>query len=231
MELGTSILPLIGGYFFITHFHPTKYHVQRQTGYHIFFHSAIAGCFLVFVSYALSTAFESQNPQVVQEWKRFAPFPYVGTAIGAFVMGMTAWWPLNVLFVESKEISRAIESDDDYLEKLFESAIQELQMVSITLESGKVYIGYVQGNYLPSGDRKYAKVLPYLSGYRASDTREMKFTNNYAAAYSKLAEQDIDLDEEDFGVVIPIERIESVRLFDPEAYELFQSAGSGATVS
>ena len=43
MGLGLFLVSTLGGYWFLTHLHCTRYDAQRDAGYHVFFRAAIYG--------------------------------------------------------------------------------------------------------------------------------------------------------------------------------------------
>lgn len=50
MPFNLLLLPLIGGFYFITHCNATAYHAKRQSGQRLVFYSALAGLFLLLVA-------------------------------------------------------------------------------------------------------------------------------------------------------------------------------------
>jgi hypothetical protein len=57
------LLPLLGGYLFITHWNRTRFHTKRYSGERLIFHSAIAG--VVFLEVQSASLFD---------WKAFRFF-------------------------------------------------------------------------------------------------------------------------------------------------------------
>ncbi|HEX9654602.1 MAG TPA: hypothetical protein VGA99_12910 [bacterium] len=60
-----------------------------------------------------------------------------------------------------------------------------------------------------------AGVLPYFSGYRDEKTKQLFVTTNYLLVYDqleRLAEEDPDLDVNDFDIVIPVSEILSMNI-------------------
>lgn len=99
-------------------------------------------------------------------------------------------------------------------------------MVSITLKNNKVYIGIVTSNYLPGGNRRYLKIVPFYSGYRDQDNLNLIITTNYAKVYDKIEEgklEDLDIDE-DFEFIIAVSEIVSINIFDVAAFDHFQES-------
>lgn len=235
MPLNILILPLLGGYFFVTHWNRTKHRVRRQNGRRLAFESAFYGVFLLILSFALVLTVETYAPAASRVWERFVPFDYSGTSTLAFLFGALGWRPLNRFFFdESEEIERAIKKNDDYLEGLLERAMTEEKLVSATTSRGKVYIGEAAGNFLPTGERKYIKILPYVSGYRDPTTQQLTVTTWYYPVYDQIdagAAPYAEIDVDDFAIVFPITELHSINLFSQKAYQLFQEHEEEAVFS
>ena len=52
--------------------------------------------------------------------------------------------------------------------------------------NSKVYVGLITSNFDPAFDRKYIRLLPILSGYRDSETKEVTFTHNYSSVLQSV---------------------------------------------
>ena len=105
ITLNILILPLLGGYLFIRRYLKTKYKARRYRGYHIFFNSAIAGCVLLGLSYLSVVWIESAYPFVANGWDRIVPYPHTGKAVGAFLLGYTGGYFVNLLIYLRRQIS------------------------------------------------------------------------------------------------------------------------------
>ena len=64
----------------------------------------------------------------------------------------------------------------------------------------------------------------FCRSYRNKDTHELEITTN-SPVVQKSLEMMSELSYRDFRVVVPMNEIASVRIFHPEAYELFQKEG------
>lgn len=93
--------------------------------------------------------------------------------------------------------------------------------MAITLDNRKVYIGTVaEAPNLEPHDR-YARIIPFFSGYRSSDSLELFFTVDYLRHY----DQDKDPSEwPDFSVVIPLDSIRTISFFDHAEYQKYFAA-------
>jgi hypothetical protein len=162
--------------------------------------------------------------QQLRKVARARTFEHSGTSLGALLLGSTMWIPLNWFFPREREHRRTIRAWNDYLEELIDQALWELRQVSVTLKSGKVYVGFVLRAFDPAYDRKYVMILPTISGYREVETHELVFTTDYTRVYQELMGADqtrLVRGVEDFKIVIPVAEVLSVNLFDPDAYQRF----------
>jgi hypothetical protein len=229
MPFNVLLLPLLGGYIFLTNWNRTRFNTKRYSGERLLFHAAVAGVLLLAASFLIVRIFVTLRPELYRGWRAAVPFPYTGTSFGAFLIGSLLWLPLNRLwFPMEKETRRAINEWNDYLEVLLERALRETRQVSVSTRSSKVYIGFVTSNFDPAYERKFIRLLPTSSGYRDSDTQELVLTTDYAKVYQQIIQQNNAFllgGVEDFQIVIPVAEIASANLFDPSAYQRFQEPG------
>ncbi|HLG30837.1 MAG TPA: hypothetical protein VI387_11555 [Candidatus Brocadiales bacterium] len=174
-QLNLLLLPLLGGYYFLSRLNRTKYTLQRESGYELAFSSMIAGIILLgFAEVPYITIIYLQGKitliaDFVNWWRHTVRFAYSGIATISFLAGLCLPHICNRLFFDkSKELSRAIQEEGENFEQILEKAIKRTKMVSITLKNNKVYIGAVTSNYLPGGTRRYLKIIPFYSGYWTS---------------------------------------------------------------
>jgi hypothetical protein len=218
------LLPLLGGYFFLTYWNFTKFTTKRHSGHRLIFHAAFAGLLFLTVAFLLVGVVRWQRPDWTVWWRGVVPFPYLATSLIACFIGLTLWWPLNrFINPETTAAERAIEESNDFLEMLLARAGRETKLVSVTLKNRKVYVGLVTRTLDPMYDRKYIQLLPIKSGYRDSNTHELTLVVDYADVYAKIIRQEVKVAGgiRDFEIVIPVSEIQSVNLFDAEAYALF----------
>ena len=227
MPYNVLLLPLLGGYVFITYWNHTRFDARRYTGERLLFHAALARLLFLSVAFVTTYAIAVARPRLAAAWKVFVPFPYSGTSLLAFLLGVTTWYPLNKwLNHKEREAEKAVEQWGDFLEILFTRAIQTTRQISVSLSSGKVYIGFVTKGIDPAFERRYIRLLPTLSGYRHNETRDLIITRDYTQVYSRLIRSDpTSLFEmaERFQLVIPTSEIVSANLFDPDVYEIFEA--------
>ena len=232
MPFNLLLLPLLGGYVFVTHWHNTKFQALRSQGYHLLFKSALWGFVFLLASYLLTRILSYLCPPSTQIWTWLVPFPYSGTSICSLLLRLTLWAPLNWFSTRDDAVAKAIDERGDPLELLLRNALADL--VLVTLRSGKVYIGWITSNFNPAYETKSILLLPAHSGHRDKDTLEVEFTTDYLSVYERYKELVIKdrrtLEEEselsvlepvDFEIAIPISEVVSVSQFNPEVYKKY----------
>ncbi|HEU0079778.1 MAG TPA: hypothetical protein VFQ76_19185 [Longimicrobiaceae bacterium] len=226
MPVNVLLRPLLGGYVFLRYWNRTRFSSRRYSGERLLLHAAIAGISFLAAAFLLTRLLNWGFPGLGSWWRRMLPFPYSGTAFLSLVLGGSLWVPLNWLSRSRMEAAnRVIEETGDYLETLLVRAIRRTKPVSVTLKSGKTYIGFVVGNIDPSFDRRFVSLLPLQSGYRNGE-HQLVINTDYARVYERINDEgrtEPELDElmRDFIIVLPVGEIQSVNLFDRDAYRLF----------
>ena len=232
MPFNLLLLPLVGGYIFITRWNRTRFSTARHTGERLLFHAAAAGVVYLVLAFLVTRVFLLNFPELHRVWSHEVPFPYVGTSLLALVLACLAILPANRLFKLDREVSRVIRHWGDHLEILIERALAENRQISLTLKSGKVYIGFALENFNPAFDRKYITLLPATSGYRDPVDHTIVFTTFYTDVYQSLAAaQRTDLKPSDFTIIIPVGEVQSASLFDWYAYDAFNSDAEDASAA
>lgn len=169
-------------------------------------------------------------PIAVKLWRDIAPdMPFLGTATLSLLLGISlpyiSNWVLRKTRLQTIEDAqlRAVSRYGNNLQRLLHSAAFDEKTISITLDSRKVYVGYViQAPNLEPHDT-FVAVLPLFSGYRDKDTLELIFTTDYTLVCEKA-----DRPASDFVQVVPISSIRSAGLFDLNVQPLFVSGDDGS---
>ena len=229
MPFNVLLLPLLGGYLFVSRLDRLRYRVSRHSGQRLLLDASIAGVALAVAAWGLTLLTAWAEPDIERAWKLLAPFDYSGTAFLAFLLGAGLPPLLNGWFFDKQEQGLlAMEEDGNYLEVLLARALQQKKQVSISTSSGKVYIGYVAATFDPAKERKYLTLIPTVSGYRAPETQRFVPTTNYAAVLALVDDDSPNLGHltrSDFQIVLPLSVIQSANVFDREAFERFSRAG------
>lgn len=172
----------------------------------------------------------SQFVSLTEQWHKFSPYDSSGTALLAFIFGLVSWYPLNeLLFPYPAAIDRLYRHDHiSALESLLYESMLDTSQIQITVDDGKVYVGWpVHIAARLSGSDSFVKILPLSSGYREEATKKVTFTTFYEDVYERLAAtastDEPSYSPDDFVKVIPISRIVVAGKFHPEAYKVFNN--------
>ena len=135
-----------------------------------------------------------------------------------------------------RPLRRAVEYLNADLERILLRALREEQPICLSMADRKVYIGFLCGAVDPSDMNDMLRILPYMSGFRSSESLELVITDYYDELYLyREGESVIDTadtesskvpasrrDQSDFEVALPIREIRSCRLFDTRLYLQYQ---------
>lgn len=231
MPFNVLLLPLLGGYVFISRCNRFRFDAARYRGQRLVFNSAIAGALLLGWAYLVTRLLGDSYPDCLAAWREWVPYPNTGTGALALVSGFLFAEGLNLLYFDrSAQEELAVKRWGDFLEALLIRCMKGSDQVSVSLDSGKVYIGWVTGTFNQEHDRRYIRLFPTISGYRHSETKRLVVTTEYVRAYSYLLGEDSPggpfntVEGHDaFELVLPVSSISSANYFDPKVFALFDS--------
>ena len=226
MGFGLFFVPLIGGYLFLTRCNYTRFLLERQTGYRLLFNSASVGILLVMSAWLVTEAVDCLVPSVGVIGAKLVPIPYAGTAALAFALGPFSAMLVNVWYTDTNGAMRAVDAAHNEMESLFISSVKANNLVEVTLENGKVYVGWIVNADVPELDREFVAISPLISGFR-NEKQEIVFTVNYANVYVSMYGKDwgSQVDRVYFRIVLPVSTLQSARLFDVDIYLRFKNIG------
>jgi hypothetical protein len=247
VEAALLLLALVGGYIFASTWNFTKFKVLNQEGYRLYFRAAFYGVFLFIVAFEIRVflsaywsgwaALESLGRASVSEFTsdKTKPFPFdlaICSILAMFLAAPLAMI-LNFGFWKKKWALDAIGQND--VERILQTAATTRQAISVTLDDRKVYVGFVLSTLEPVVERKTLVILPLMSGYR-TDRGKIEFTTYYDWLYeeddlkqpaTRLGSTGNDHKLLDFEIVLPLERLHSINLFDLDIYKKFQEHTPG----
>lgn len=222
MPFDHLLLPLLGGYWFISEFNLLRFRALGLSRYRLLFEAAFYGFLALCLSFAATrfllflSHYWADLGVVRKFWQQQVPFPYTGTAVGALLIGGLSPYVLNRFWERAKCSEKAIWRHGDLLLALLLDAQQRRRPVMLSLSSNKVYVGWVTLSSNLSPSTPCMMILPTLSGYRHADTQTVHFTTSYRSVYngiSKGLEQFKGLSAKDFQVVIPLRDIRTATPF------------------
>jgi hypothetical protein len=159
-------------------------------------------------------------------WGQFSPIKDSGAPTIALVLGVFGWFPLNLLIPYKTGLTRfhRLGNSDAMDRFLFDSA-ESNALIQVTLSDGKFYVGKVDSIAAnPLAPNSFIQILPYASGYRDKDTKELSFTSFYDTVYDEMVREPGFTEDalDQFKKVLPFSAIFSANRFDPEMYMRFQ---------
>lgn len=242
------IIVLVSGFIYSSRHLPSRYKMAKSDGWYLYFQVARRGteitifsaflCFIIDMSDAVGYILKNVFGLLYD--KNFSDIPFSHNNVKMLSWGLVTILLSYVLaWVKSRKYEKS-QSDrfnllldivrENPLEYFiidaslsFVNIDEDSKVVSITLSSGKVYIGYcLGGNNVTQGNLEHIEIIPIRSGYREKETNNLVVTNNYEDYF---LENNSAIDE--FLIVIPTSEIISYQYFDLPAYEAIQSAPSG----
>jgi hypothetical protein len=217
MPYNLLLLPLLGGFLFIHLTHYFRFNAQRLDGYRLLIQAAIAGTCLAVLARMLELFFGAiagLNIDVV--WSYLLSLPYLGTSAFAFVLGPFCAWIWNLFVCRERAKELEIERHGNAFTKLLLRSQKEKQLLSITLDTRKWYIGWITETPNLDPQELYFRILPYRSGYRDKDTLNPVYTTFYDGA---LREE--GLDPKDLVITLPLKDVKTANLFNEELYNVY----------
>lgn len=225
MPFNLLLFPLVGGYYLIIRCERFRYIQQRLDSQKLLFNAVIAGVALMVTSFLLSFVLEQILPSQAAGIKTLFPIhiPYFGTAVLAFLLGISVTEIWNLFINETDAISKAIDRIGNELELLMKDSFHQGYLILFTLKNDKFYIGWAETLPIPERS-KYIRIIPAFSGYR-NDDRRLVFTTQYLDVYAMYMQEGKvkAIDELDINIVIKIEEIVTASRFDYEVFERFNS--------
>ena len=146
------------------------------------------------------------------------PFQFSGTAMLAFWMAVLAA-ELSMRALRFERVSSwYIRHFADDLLKLLHASLLNVEPVCLTLDDGKIYIGFLQA--LPSLDpsRAFCSSLAYAEWIPQLPEHTMRITTDYVGAL------DASKEREKLVKLIPISTVRTANLFDIAIYRKFFGA-------
>jgi hypothetical protein len=215
MPYNLLLLPLMGGFLFFHVAHVFRFGAQRLDGYRLLFQSAIAGTCLAALARLLVLAFVALGPaeRAKHIWQTFSPFPYSATSALALILGPILAIILNSFIGKQKAKDIEIRRHGNSLMQLLHRAERDKLLISITLDSRKWYVGWVAE--LPSLDPQelYFRLLPFMSGYRDSQTLE-----TFRTVFYQEVLQNRHLDADEFVITLPLKDVKIAGFFNEDVY-------------
>lgn len=221
MNIGLLIVPAIAGYWLLDQTCLWRYQLRRESGYRLFFKSAIAGLVLVAIARLLCVSLERAYPDIldqafryVEAWKSYAPFEYSGTMMLTAALAVVTPPFLNRFLDADRRAKSASLTNGDLVEWVIQDSLDHQTLVEISMNTGKSYVGLATHSGVSTSGPTDVALIPLASGYRDNETQVLKMTTYYT---DTLSEYKGGLG--DFQIVVPRSEIASVRKFMPGVWQ------------
>jgi hypothetical protein len=148
-------------------------------------------------------------------------YAVIGFALSIFTLAISYLFKFSDKFMAWRFFS-SVYRDNDGMEIIFADAFKKQIFVSVTLKNRKVYIGSVISSFgSPSFDTKTVRIFPYFSGFRSTETHELRITTYYDNYYNEVATNadSYSITDKEFEIALPVSEIQSVNFFDPNLYQ------------
>ncbi len=238
MPYNVLLLPLLGGFLFVTFWDRTRWHAHRAEKDRLLIYAAVAGLAALALAFLIRSippfiACWDGWPCAPTWWDRHVGFPNSGIAALAFCLAALGWLPFNLVAdmyyrdwadeesrgSKRREFVRVVNSYGGPLEQLFLRSMQEEKAVMLTLKGGKVYIGDIGSNFVP-GEHTSIHLLPSRSGFRDGQQR-LTLTTDYDSATEEIEANEGDEATDIIGsfvIAIPVDEVVAASLYLPDIH-------------
>ena len=192
---------------------------------HLLFGSALVGLGLALVGHLIALVLNEFVPQFRSFCYAYIPVEYVDTAILSILLAAAVPPVINRFHSEERAAKRTAENYGDLIELMISRAFEQSKLIELSLKNRKSYIGVVLQSNITKRGQSDVILVPLASGYRSEDTLQLHITTDYVPIIYEMIDNNPDEIPKilrDFNVVLPRSEVCSARIFDPEAYRLFQ---------
>jgi len=176
MPYNVLLIPLIGGYYFLSNYVFFKYKYQRVSSQRLILNSALAGIFVGIFSFVLRSlllilfpslfnSLSSGLSQIFDGYQRYLCTMMFGLFVTIILTHFANWAIGKVPKWRGLPIRNAIRNYGNELEQLCLDSIIYGFALQVTLKNDKVYVGFVDEAPIPS-KTNYLLFTPLYSGFR-----------------------------------------------------------------
>ena len=234
MGFGVIFLSLLGGYFFCKYFTYTKYFVNQDTGYNLFFTSITYGIIFSVVSCGIVDRLDGIGVNLSSDRVILFTEKEVAVIVLSIALGIVIGKLFNQIgnLFEINLEKKAIRNFGNWLDQLILESMERAIMIEVTLDNGKVYIGKVIELDFLRFDRQFIQIALVYSGYR-NNQQDIELVLDYRSYHRTMILRRAagvkglprGISEKDFVVTVSVSSLSSARLFDHDVYHKFKTFG------
>lgn len=198
------------GYILATRCYLFRYSVSRQSGHKLYLTSITLGFLVMAVAMMVMWLFGADS--------NLRSYPFKLSFI-TLIIGFGASELYNRKVPDAKEKALIKAWDRDDLEDVIAYSVLNKKPFSVTLETRKVYVGFVARTLEPSDDKSHLSLIPIYSGFRREPDLGLELTHRYDSIIRYLAEKESSRNQVEYTIVIPLERIVSANIFNEDLYK------------
>lgn len=213
-ETAAFVLAIIGGYVFSLRCKITRLAILKSSGHALFYRAAFwgyihfqASCLILLIfrsdpdlsSFFIFWLSPFDHSAATAAWTTMVDSVSVfegdllAPSLLAMWLGLFLWIPTNLVlgaFMPQRVlVARLVQEYGTDLEKTLMTSLAEFRMLLITLDTGKVYAGWVVRTPNLDFDNQDPgagfDLLTFMSGYRESPTMKVVFTTDYTWIYEE----------------------------------------------
>lgn len=183
-EFGLALVPVLAGYWLLTHTHLLKHPYETRTHHRVFFEPAVAGGGLLFVAWlvagALAPVFDPGGTLgwAGDLWRALFGFEHSAvlalTVTFALAFPPLVNWKINALTAEN----RWALHNETVRGRILRESLEQGVLVEVHLRGGQSHIGFVSTSPRPDFEGDFA-LAPELSGHRDPVTHKLIITSEY----------------------------------------------------
>jgi hypothetical protein len=211
----TIILPLVGGFYFILRCQ-VFYLVSLQLGQAVAVLLSALAASVFALTGRLLVIWLASTPWHAPLYgfaKTLWPVQFTGTALAAFALSVACAETLRFALKIRRVNAWIINTFGDSMIRLMHSSMVQVKAVAITLDTRKIYVGFVQEIPSLNPTMAYVCIMPIMSGYRDQNDLTFKFTTHYGKALASATNR------ADYITVIPLSTVKIANLFDTNTHE------------
>lgn len=231
MPYNIFILPILTGYIILINFVLFKYKYQRLNSQRLLLSSILAGLIATSITLLIRAIIKiifNNFETIIYNWL-YSFFPikevqYLWTSIITLVIFSSFTFIVNWYIIKNKGkayiLAKAIEEEGDEIEQLFKDSAITGELMQITLNNNKVYIGFT--DILPEPKKtNYLKITPVMSGYRDSETKKLTITTEYFKVLKIFTSECPKFDIYDIDITLKQDEILTASIYDQNVFNLF----------
>lgn len=224
MSWSILLLPLLGGYFFLTKSIKWIHFYKRTERQRLIFDSLLVGLIFFFSAFIIWRFFQIIDP--VKSWYFESligiKLPYVVPAFLSLIVAIIFTKASNLVKQRDANwyLADSIQKTGNTLQKDFLESYFLEKVVMITLKNGKVYVGVVSELHEPHPESSFVKIILIYSGYR-NDKMDVELVKDYNRSFIENGDNQTNNNNQNEVVSVTIleSDILSMTFYDQDVYD------------